>query len=748
MMRRIGLLVLILAAFGLLAVPSVGLAQQVPPQVPTVATPTAIEEIVITARKRETLLQETPVTINVLSTEAFVQQSIEDLEDAQYALPNVDISVGPATGSTVTINIRGQGGSGFTVTESPSVSIYVDDVLVTRSPGLLFDLIDMDRIEVLKGPQGTLFGQNTTAGTFRMISKLPDGTFNGWSTFGVGADDRYEAKGAVGFPILGETLSGRVAYMFRTREGFSRERPTGLKLPDSKVMKFRGSLRWQPTDNIDVVFVADRSKSRNTGTNAKLRAIEPDDPSAGLLTGLAPLFDEAQRAGLLPPQNGVAFRDPDCTAVPFSCFGPGVAGQQFLNDNINTTDGNSTAGTSFRAMVNGVPQGLTFGDRQNDDVWGFSLTTTVDFDTFTFRSISGHRRLRAARSAGQDGVPMNFFWSGDDTWSTAFQQEFHVFGTALEDRLKYTAGFWMYYEESTNDAYQALFPESTLVPPQPLGSTFSTLNFLNITELSERFARNYNWAPFLHLEYELSDRTTVSVGLRFSHERREADYRVSKLADGGLSRATLEDVGLPGGPIPLRFIHGFTPAEMDATKFSGECTLGTTIGDLCGPLGQSQRYNIWTWSASINRRFTDDMMGFFRASLSKRSGSWPPRPAAALGVRDDGTVINTVEATDPERLVQYEVGLKSDFWGGRGRANVGAYTGNFSDQLTSSIRIDPETGRTASFSVNSGRVKQHGVELELTLLPFDGMRFFGTFGHRSNRCVKNKLPNEAGGGDR
>ena len=160
----------------------------------------------------------------------------------------------------------------------------------------------------------------------------------------------------------------------------------------------------------------------------------------------------------------------------------------------------------------------------------------------------------------------------------------------------------------------------------------------------------------------------MSGGLRFSHERREADYRVSKLADGGLSRATLEDVGLPGGPIPLRFIPGFTPAEMDATKFSGECTLGTTIGDLCGPLGQSQRYNIWTWSASINRRFTDGHDGFLPGVPVQAQRLLAPTASGGLGVRDDGTVINTVEATDPERLVQYEVGLKSDFWGGRGRA--------------------------------------------------------------------------------
>ena len=148
-------------------------------------------------------MQETPVTINVLSTEAFVQQSIEDLEDAQYALPNVDISVGPATGSTVPINIRGQGGSGFTVTESPLRIDLGRRCARNALAGLLFDLIDMDRIEVLKGPQGTLFGQNTTAGTFRMISKLPDGTFNGWSTFGVGADDRYEGQGRGRLPDPG-----------------------------------------------------------------------------------------------------------------------------------------------------------------------------------------------------------------------------------------------------------------------------------------------------------------------------------------------------------------------------------------------------------------------------------------------------------------------------------------------------------------------------------------------------------------
>ncbi len=153
------------------------------------------------------------------------EHAIEDLVDTAYAMPNVNINVAPATGSTVTISIRGQGGSGFVSTESPSTSIYIDDVLVTRSPGLLIDMLDMDRIEVLKGPQGTLFGQNTTAGTFRMMSKLPDGTFNGWATFGAGSLSRQEAKGAVGFPILGETLSGRVAWLFRQRDGFTRNRP-------------------------------------------------------------------------------------------------------------------------------------------------------------------------------------------------------------------------------------------------------------------------------------------------------------------------------------------------------------------------------------------------------------------------------------------------------------------------------------------------------------------------------------------
>jgi len=208
-----------------------------------------IEEIVVTAQKRSERLQDVPVSISVFNSNAIAQTGIRELKDIGDYIPNLQISDGNDFRSTVTI--RGVGASSRNIGFDSRVGVYVDGVYVGQSPAINQELLNVDRVEVLRGPQGTLFGKNTVAGAINLITKKPDDTFHGTVGADFGNLDYSELKGIVNIPFS-DSVSGNLSVAKTDRDGYVRNIVTGNDLNERDVLAYRAAFRVLASDRLEI----------------------------------------------------------------------------------------------------------------------------------------------------------------------------------------------------------------------------------------------------------------------------------------------------------------------------------------------------------------------------------------------------------------------------------------------------------------------------------------------------------------
>ncbi len=249
--RRVPLLTLAIAAA--LALPQAGLAQE---ETESQQEQQLLEEVVVTAQRREQTIQEVPMAISAFTDEQLRNLQADNLGSIQGAVPNLNLVQGRGSASSVNIYIRGVGQPDALQTFDPAVGIYLDDVYMSRIQGALFKLYDIERIEVLRGPQGTLYGKNTPGGAIRLITRTPGDEFEAAATLVYGAYDRVEGAAYLSGPVT-EDLSLGLSVLHNQRSGFVTDPLTGLKYNDdyTTVARFKGA--WDASDSVLVTFSAD-----------------------------------------------------------------------------------------------------------------------------------------------------------------------------------------------------------------------------------------------------------------------------------------------------------------------------------------------------------------------------------------------------------------------------------------------------------------------------------------------------------
>ena len=212
-----------------------------------------IEEIIVTAQKREQNLNDVSVAVTVFSGADIREQRLGQPIDLAAQTPNLNIN--ETFGNSITnVSIRGLGLNDYAVNNNPAAGIYIDEVYLVSPAMLGFQLFDMERVEVLKGPQGTLYGRNTTAGAVRFISRKPTEEFEGYLSADYGRYDHFILEGAIGGQVA-EGLTGRVAVQTSQRnDGFQLNRATGGKVGEIDRSAWRGLLNWQPSEDLDVLL--------------------------------------------------------------------------------------------------------------------------------------------------------------------------------------------------------------------------------------------------------------------------------------------------------------------------------------------------------------------------------------------------------------------------------------------------------------------------------------------------------------
>ncbi|MGI9327576.1 MAG: TonB-dependent receptor [Pseudomonadales bacterium] len=237
-----------------------------------------LEEIISTARKRSEPLQDTPVASTVLSGEGLDLRFHSDLKTIAFPAPNVNLATVSAFSNAISVSIRGISNSDIDSTVDPPVAIFVDGVYMPRPVASSMDLFDVEQIEVLRGPQGTLFGRNTSAGAIQIRTRRPSGEFGVKGKFTLGEYGRQDVRLAVDFPLVEGKAAGKISILSQNMDGYYESAIDGGDLGAEDILAIRPMLQFTPTDNLDITLIGEYHKN-----NSEPRPQQNQSPGSRLL---------------------------------------------------------------------------------------------------------------------------------------------------------------------------------------------------------------------------------------------------------------------------------------------------------------------------------------------------------------------------------------------------------------------------------------------------------------------------------
>ena len=222
-----------------------------------------LEEVISTARKRSEPLQDTPVASSVLGGEQLDLLFHNDLKSIAFPAPNVNIATVSAFSNAVSLAIRGISNSDIDSTVDPPVAVFVDGVYIPRPVASSMDLFDVEQIEVLRGPQGTLFGRNTSAGAIQIRTRRPSGEFGVRGRITVGEYGRQDLRAAIDIPLVEGFANAKVAVLSQNMDGFYESAIDGSDLGKEKILAIRPMIEFTPTENLDITLIGEYHRNES-----------------------------------------------------------------------------------------------------------------------------------------------------------------------------------------------------------------------------------------------------------------------------------------------------------------------------------------------------------------------------------------------------------------------------------------------------------------------------------------------------
>ena len=622
-----------------------------------------LEELVVTARRREEGLQNAPIAISAYTGETLEYRGVTKLDEITRFVPNLTIENNPSFGgasNSAAIYIRGIGQKEFLPTSEPGVGLYVDGVYIARSVGAILDLIDIERLEVLRGPQGTLFGRNTIGGAINITTVTPEpgDEFGGEIGAAYGTDDRINLRGALNIP-MGDTLAARVSVASFQQDGYV-DRSDGIDLGDDDTITGRLAVAWRPSDRLSLDFRLDATRDKENGPAMELLGIDFTDLSQ--LNGLV--------AAVPPP---MAFVHNITTAA----VGPGqpCAATDAAGNGITSNPNSPNCYDNRYVGKDGKNDG-TAPARSESDVLGLSADISYEInDNLTLRSITAWRDLDSEFARDGDHSPHRISQFQDTLEQTQFTQELQLLGTY--ERMNWIAGIYYFAEDGDN--------ENTL--------DFTISNFRSGGEFD-----NKSMAAFAQLTYDFTDQLHLTVGGRYTDESKKfhPDQVIYQNYYAGISQ-----VLPPGHPL----------AALDAPFLQA----GTRI---LPDLEKELEINEFTPMINLSYDFADNLMAYVTYSEGFKSGGFTQRvfpPVIPPFTAPPGTPdIDLIPTYDPEFVDVYELGFKSTLLDGRMRFNGAIFHTDYDDlQVQVFDSVAPVTENIGSASID-------GVELEMQTAPGDG----------------------------
>lgn len=482
--------------------------------------PEGLGEIIVTARKRSENLQSTPIAITAVGAQDLEVRGAVDLTTVNNIAPNVSIRNGggvSGAGFTPVINIRGIGQSDFTINTDPGVGIYLDGVYLGRSVGSVLDLADAERVEVLRGPQGTLFGRNTIGGAVSLVSKAPSPDGAALTASAAAGSRQFVSLQAAGNLPLGENLALRVSGMFRHRQGYVK----ALQYDDfyaggEEVWGIRAALRWTPAEWLTIDLSGDHTERGDTPAPAVALRLGNVSPTGTGTTGNGSTFFN----------SGVG---PAATArLPnISTAAPRCAADPIFRDSSIACYGNAwLAGTSGTNSVWYDQRGAAIRPENRLNLSGFSGTIAVETPLGTLKSITAHREFESTFYSDLDFTPYVIFHNNNVPYDQKqFSQEIQLVGDAFDGRLSYVFGYY-YFKETGDEAVDLLTPGD--IPAALAASLAPGLPYFQTTT---RYIDNRSQAAYGQLTFAVTDSLKLTGGLRYTDDSK--DYRVTQTRIAG-----------------------------------------------------------------------------------------------------------------------------------------------------------------------------------------------------------------------
>lgn len=611
-----------------------------------------IADIVVTATRREESMQKVPIAVTALSTQALAESNIDNVQDIVSLTPGIQVQTAQKPGEAI-FQIRGQIQTDTSPSFDPSIGLYFDDVYIARAVGALANLLDVERVEVLKGPQGTLFGKNTPGGAIRIVSNKPTHEFGGYGLASYESFDKYRLEGVLNIP-LGDTLAARFAGQYsRKTGGYATNVFTGRKIDHEENLSLRGSAQWELTDKLTILLAGDYSKLNAGGVPTILRHYEPaNGPSSArevaLAEGLGTDFSPADLAlatqilqGLAAP-HGTRTVGSDLRVVGASSYSINPATGQ-----ISYVGGRTDPGGSTRT-------------------WGGLANISYDMGFATLKSITAYRGVKSDYIYDVDGTVYHLVDAGQLAKNKQFSQEILLNGTALGDRLNWTTGA-IYFDEKP-------YSVDTSVSLAGLSALAGRAGSVAIQD-----ARNKSYGFFAQGTYDLTDALSFTGGLRYTIDKRAFDAQAYNRATSGALACV------------------FTVANGMALlpSFQAPCTISQQI-----------TFKKWNYAAALNYQIDADKMIYIRTGRSFRAGGFNARLTAP----------ESVASFKPEVVTDYEFGIKADWLGRTLRTNLAIFHSKTTDVQNTQNGI-ASNGNTYTLLANIGTRKVNGVELQVVAKP-------------------------------
>ncbi|MEZ5498748.1 MAG: TonB-dependent receptor [Steroidobacteraceae bacterium] len=667
-----------------------------------------LQEVTVTATRRgNTNIQETPVAVTAVDAAAIETIVPRDVSDVAAIVPNFSAARITAF-NAASFAMRGAGQTDIIVYLEPPVAVIVDDFVMPSVQTQLLDTFDMESVEVLRGPQGTLFGKNTTGGVVVVRTKKPD-LFEGGGeiVFGAGSFDRRQAQGAFNLPLVEGKFALRVVGSYVQTDGYYRNGasygPTVAALPE--FVGFSGQANGQRAGGQDV-------------TNGRIKALWQVTDNFSALLQLEALRD---RSGAVPSVNDTP-AEPGC--IPFG--DPTAGGCNFVWNSLGFTrdpgDPLDVAATSNRNDA-----GLLMGRGQRINVDGAYLSLDWNLaNNWTVNSVTGYREQKSRLPNTYTGdVPVlpNVLGGGTEVYSLfdaarnddreTFQQELRL--TRSTESSSWVFGGFYQTDKTTFCVLQVL----GFLDMLGLGDAFfGDPNFFNNNpQVLCNQQKSDVFAGFADATFNITDRFTLAAGARWTNEEKRWT---------GRNQVFYQALG--GGFDPALNVNtvGAELAAADFTRFS------------TGVVSDKKSWSEPTWRLTGSYKFTDDVFGYLTLSRGFKSGGYNDQT---------GTSGNAIDTTgplafgryDPEFANSIDLGLKTELLNNRLRLNTALFYVKYSDSQRALVAtVQNSLGQTFQETrfFNAADVEVKGVELEATALLTDRFQIGLSAGYQDGKYKK------------